>query len=113
MTPAVLFAAVADDDTGASDLAGMLADRGVRAMLVLDPGFLTETNSARAQAEAVVLATASLALPPRAAYPVTAEAVRLARSLCPCSIQIKLQHVRLHWGGQHWALTGYGHGCRR
>ena len=32
----LLYAAVADDDTGASDLAGMFADQGVRVTLVLD-----------------------------------------------------------------------------
>ena len=32
----LIFAAVADDDTGASDLAGMLAGQGVRTLLVLD-----------------------------------------------------------------------------
>jgi uncharacterized protein YgbK (DUF1537 family) len=38
----VVFAAVADDDTGASDLAGMLAGEGVHAILVLDTAVLQE-----------------------------------------------------------------------
>jgi uncharacterized protein YgbK (DUF1537 family) len=33
----LVFAAVADDDTGASDLAGMLAEQGVRTLLGLRP----------------------------------------------------------------------------
>ncbi len=32
----LLFAAIADDDTGASDLAGILKERGVETLLVID-----------------------------------------------------------------------------
>lgn len=90
MPESLLFAAVADDDTGASDLAGMLADQGVRVLLVLDPGLLDERDSPwLKQAEAAVLATATRALPRERAYSVTAEAVRRAAALGPRTIQIK------------------------
>ena len=89
MSPALLLAAVADDDTGASDLAGMLADQAVPTLLVLDPAFLAGGAPQLSQARALVLATASRALPCRRAYEVTAEAVRVAASLAPRSIQIK------------------------
>lgn len=85
----LLFAAVADDDTGASDLAGMFADQGVRTMLVLDPAFLRQPNSTLARAQGVVLATATRALPKDEAYRRTADAVHLAAALRPRTIQIK------------------------
>lgn len=90
MRESLLFAAVADDDTGASDLAGMLADQGVRVLLVLDPALLDEADTPRLrQAEAVVLATATRALPRERAYSVTAQAVRRAAALGPRTLQIK------------------------
>jgi 3-dehydrotetronate 4-kinase len=85
----LLFAAVADDDTGASDLAGMLADQGVRPLLVLDPAFLAGDHPQLTQAQAIVLATATRALPRQRAFDVTLEAVRCAASLHPRIIQIK------------------------
>jgi uncharacterized protein YgbK (DUF1537 family) len=87
VTPPPLFASVADDDTGASDLAGMFADQGVRALLVLDPSLLD--GGGLTPAEVIVLATASRALPKERAYDVTAEAVRRAAALGARSIQIK------------------------
>ena len=64
MKRSIVFAAVADDDTGASDLAGMLADQGVHAILVLDPAVLQEDLAQLDNAEAIVLATASRGQPP-------------------------------------------------
>ncbi len=89
MSRPLLFAAVADDDTGASDLAGMLADQGVRALLVLDASFLGGKSPQLARAQAIVLATATRALPRQQAFEVTAEAVRRAAALGPRTIQIK------------------------
>ena len=85
----LLFAAVADDDTGASDLAGMLAEQGVRALLVLDASLLQEDHALLQRAEAIVLATATRALPRQQALAVTAEAVRRAAALGPRTIEIK------------------------
>lgn len=89
MTGSLLFAAVADDDTGASDLAGMLAEQGVRALLVLDAALLQEGHGLLQQAQAIVLATATRALPRHEAFAVTAEAVRRAAALGPRTIEIK------------------------
>jgi len=89
MTESPLFAAVADDDTGASDLAGMFGDQGVRALLVLDPEFLDQSSPRLRQAEAIVMATATRALPPQRAREITAESVRRASTLGARTIQIK------------------------
>ena len=59
MNRSIVFAAVADDDTGASDLAGMLAGEGVHAILVLDATVLEEEIPQLGQTDAIVLATAS------------------------------------------------------
>src|SRR5262245_21665030 len=67
----------------------MLADQGVHAILILDPAFLHEDLPPLAQAEAIVLATASRALPPRLAREVTTQAVRCAVALNPRTILIK------------------------
>lgn len=85
----ILFVAVADDDTGASDLAGMLADQGVRTVLVLNSRNESELHTWTASARAVVLATATRALPAPEARVKTSAAVQLAARLDPCSIQIK------------------------
>jgi uncharacterized protein YgbK (DUF1537 family) len=85
----VLFAAVADDDTGASDLAGMLADQGVRTILVLDTSLQSDSSVFESAPEAVVLATATRALPPELAKEKTAAAMRLAAQWNPHSIEIK------------------------
>ncbi len=89
MTKSPLFAAIADDDTGASDLAGMFGDQGVRALLVLDPEFLYASSERLRQAEAIVLATATRALPPQRARQITAESVRRASALGVRIVQIK------------------------
>ena len=49
----LILGAVADDFTGATDLAGMLADSGMRTMLVLG---LPEPDAAAPEADAVVVA---------------------------------------------------------
>ncbi|MDX2152605.1 MAG: four-carbon acid sugar kinase family protein [Bryobacteraceae bacterium] len=83
----MIFAAVADDDTGASDLGGMFADQGVPTVLVLDAsGDLSELVRG---AECVIFATATRALSPREAYAKTADAARSAVALGPRSIEIK------------------------
>ncbi|HBY61004.1 MAG TPA: hypothetical protein DEH78_14370 [Solibacterales bacterium] len=85
----MIFAAVADDDTGASDLGGMFADQGVPTVLVLDPGDGRELRRWAREAECLVIATATRALAPAEAYAKTADAVRLAAQLAPRSIEIK------------------------
>ena len=85
----VLFAGIADDDTGASDLAGMLADQGVRTVLLLDASSPDDLLCCAPQPEAVILATATRALPPEVAKQKTAAAVSLAAEWGPRTIEIK------------------------
>ncbi|HWS54166.1 MAG TPA: 3-oxo-tetronate kinase [Pyrinomonadaceae bacterium] len=87
--PPLLFAAVADDDTGASDLAGMLAERGVPTLLVIDlpaPEQFSEWGRGYA---AVVMAEGTRNVAPAAAYERTRAAVRLLRARRPRLFQIK------------------------
>jgi uncharacterized protein YgbK (DUF1537 family) len=85
----VLYAAVADDDTGASDLAGMFADQGVRVVLALDIPDGEELAQWTKSAAGVIFATASRALPPEEAYQRTKLAVVAAARLDPRTLQIK------------------------
>jgi uncharacterized protein YgbK (DUF1537 family) len=88
-TERLLFAAVADDDTGASDLAGMLAGQRVRTLLVLDlpaPARFAEWTRGY---DAVVMAEGTRNLAPAAAYERTRAAVRLLQSRAPRLFQLK------------------------
>lgn len=82
---APLFCAAADDDTGASDLAGMLSGEGLRTVLVIDgdPARWSEGY------DAVVLGTGSRALPPAEAYSRTRDAVQRLRALSPRVVAVK------------------------
>ena len=84
-----MFAAVADEDTGASDLAGMLADQGVRTLLILDADVLDDGGLRSIVADAIVFATATRALTPARAFDLTEGAIRRAANLLPRTIQIK------------------------
>jgi uncharacterized protein YgbK (DUF1537 family) len=89
MTGRLLFAAVADDDTGASDLAGMLAGQGLRTLLVID---LPEQNQLDAWSEgfhAVVMAEGTRNLPPAEARERTRRAIQLLEHRDPRVFQIK------------------------
>ena len=83
------FAAVADDDTGATDLAGMLAERGMRAVLLLDQPSGEEFECWTKHADAVVIGTASRSINPAEAYRRTRDAVRLLQSKHPEVLAIK------------------------
>ena len=80
-----VFCAVADDDTGATDLAGMLSEEGLRTVLVVDG----DPERWSAGYDAVVLGAGSRALPAREAYSRTREAARKLRALVPRVIEIK------------------------
>lgn len=73
----LLFAAIADDDTGASDLAGMLAEEGVRTLLVID--LPEEEDFARwiADYQAVILAIGTRSIAPQSAMERARQAVAL------------------------------------
>ena len=89
MTGRLLFGAVADDDTGASDLAGMLAEKGLRTLLVID---LPEQGRLEEWAEghhAVVMAEGTRNLRADEARARTRSAIRLLKSREPRAFQLK------------------------
>ena len=60
-----VFCAVADDDTGATDLAGMLAEQGLRTVLVIDAVENGSFERWADQHDAVIVGAGTRALPPR------------------------------------------------
>ena len=58
------FAAIADDDTGASDLAGMLAGQGMRTVLIIDLPEREQLLEWCAEADAVVMAEGTRSIDP-------------------------------------------------
>jgi uncharacterized protein YgbK (DUF1537 family) len=80
-----IFCAAADDDTGATDLAGMLSGEGLRTVLVVDG----DPQRWAGGYDAVILGTGSRALLPTDAYVQTREAVQKLRTLGPRVMQIK------------------------
>lgn len=84
-----IFASVADDDTGATDLAGMLADQDLRTVLVIDLPPPEDFAAWTRDADAVIVGVASRAAPPQAACERTRQAIRLLETLRPRVIQIK------------------------
>ncbi len=80
-----VFCAAADDDTGATDLAGMLSEGGLRTVLVVDG----DPERWSGGYDAVILGTGSRALPPADAHAQTREAVKKLRALRPRVIEIK------------------------
>jgi uncharacterized protein YgbK (DUF1537 family) len=86
---AILFGAVADDDTGATDLAGMLADQGVRTVLAIGLPRPDRLDAWAGQSDAVILGVGSRALAPGTAYDRMREGVRLLGTLRPAVVQVK------------------------
>jgi 3-dehydrotetronate 4-kinase len=83
------FAAIADDDTGASDLAGMLAEQAVRTLLALDlpdGELLAEWSRG---CGAVVMAEGTRNLPSALAYDKTRQALQLLAAQNPRVVEIK------------------------
>ncbi len=85
----LLFAAVADDDTGASDLAGMLAGGGVRTLLVIDLPAEEKLFEWSRGYQAVVMAEATRNVAPALAYERTRAAVRVLKGRRPRLFQVK------------------------
>jgi uncharacterized protein YgbK (DUF1537 family) len=85
----LLFAAVADDDTGASDLAGMLAGGGVRTLLVIDLPAEEKLFEWSRGYQAVVMAEATRNVAPAFAYERTRAAVRVLKGRRPRLFQVK------------------------
>ncbi|HVF43261.1 MAG TPA: 3-oxo-tetronate kinase [Pyrinomonadaceae bacterium] len=85
----LLFAAVADDDTGASDLAGMLAGQGLRTLLVIDLPEQHRLDEWSRGRHAVVMAEGTRNLAPAEARERTRSAIRLLKPHDPRVFQIK------------------------
>jgi uncharacterized protein YgbK (DUF1537 family) len=83
------FAAIADDDTGATDLAGMLAEQGSRTLLFIDLPDAERFAGWSRGYDAVVLAVGTRNLPPEIARGRTRDAIRAARARDPRVFQIK------------------------
>lgn len=86
---AVTYGAVARDDTGAADLAGMLADRGMRPILVMAEPWHGDFLKWTRDADAVVIATPSRFDTGDIAYEETRRAIRLLQSVDPALLHIK------------------------
>ena len=80
-----VFCAVADDDTGATDLGGMLSGEGLRTVVVVEG----PVECWAAGYEAVIVGTGSRALRPAEAYSRTRQAVHDLLTLNPRVVAIK------------------------
>lgn len=80
---------IADDNTGATDAAGMLTERGVRAVLVLDAESLPDFGPALDAFDAIVVGTQNRSLPAADAKAATRRAVRALRARSIERFQIK------------------------
>ncbi len=85
----IIFAAVADDDTGATDLAGMLAGHGLRCVLLIDHVSEQRLAEWAADCDAIVLGVGSRAVSPADAYARMRAGVRLLATLRPRTLQVK------------------------
>ena len=83
------FASIADDDTGAADIAGMLCAQGMRTLIVLDGASSDELRQWAQSADALVMATGTRALSREQAYRKTREAIDSVRRFNPRVIGIK------------------------
>ncbi len=82
------FAVVADDNTGATDAAGMLTERGVTTLLILNKNYLLPDRLPKGFG-AYIYSTATRSLPRETAYRETAFAVEQFKASGTEKIQIK------------------------
>src|SRR5262245_61305438 len=85
----LLFAAIADDYTGGSDLAGMLASQGVRTLLCLGLPDQEIIELARGHYDAVVICLKSRSIAPDEAGAMSLSALERIRLLSPRQVQFK------------------------
>jgi uncharacterized protein YgbK (DUF1537 family) len=83
------FAAIADDDTGASDLAGMFADQGLDTLLILDLPEVEDVLKWSRGCHVVVMAEGTRMIDAQNARQRTRDAIRLLEPLNPRMYQIK------------------------
>jgi uncharacterized protein YgbK (DUF1537 family) len=89
MSGRLLFGAVADDDTGASDLAGMLAEQRLRTLLVIGLPEQAQFDEWSEGQHAVIMAEGTRNLRPGEARARTRSAIQLLKSRDPRAFQIK------------------------
>jgi uncharacterized protein YgbK (DUF1537 family) len=80
---------VADDNTGASDAAGMLTEQGVRTVLLLGPEPSEATRAALEGFDAIVLGTQNRSMAPAEAAEATRRAVGALREMGADQFQVK------------------------
>ncbi len=83
------FAVVADDNTGASDSAGMLTAKGVRTILFIDIPAGKDLSELASGYDAVVVAMGTRSIDPREAHRLTAKAVKALSGLGIGKLQFK------------------------
>ncbi|HEX8139197.1 MAG TPA: 3-oxo-tetronate kinase [Pyrinomonadaceae bacterium] len=89
MKSRLVFAAVADDDTGASDLSGMLAEQGLRTLMVIDLPAAEQFREWSEGYQAVVMAEGTRNVAPELARDRTLRALRILEEHEPRLFQIK------------------------
>jgi uncharacterized protein YgbK (DUF1537 family) len=85
----LVYAAVADDDTGATDLAGMLAESGASPLLLIDLPPADCAEEWLRDSDVAVIGAGTRARTPAEAYDITRQAVRLLGAWSPRVLQIK------------------------
>lgn len=83
------FACIADDDTGATDIAGMLCAQGMRTLVVLDGASPYDLRKWAESNDALVLAIGTRALSQDEAYRKTRQAIESVRAFNPKVVGIK------------------------
>lgn len=84
----IFVGAIADGGTGAADLAGMLAEQGMRAAVVLDTA-TPQLGTWAAGCDAVVIGTAPRSAQPQEAYTHTRVAADALQTLSPKRLAVK------------------------
>ncbi|HSU18419.1 MAG TPA: four-carbon acid sugar kinase family protein [Acidobacteriaceae bacterium] len=85
----LLIGAIADDDTGATDLAGMLTSQGLRAIIVLETASAEQLQEWSRSVDAVIIGTASRSVAKQDAYDRTFRAAELLLGLKPRLLAVK------------------------
>ena len=85
----MIFGAIADDYTGASDLAGMLAERGVRTVQTLGLPSAETAAAIEGRFDAVVIALKSRSIAPKDAVGQSLQALAILKRLSAEQIQFK------------------------
>lgn len=85
----LLIGAIADDDTGATDLAGMLTSQGLRTIVVIENASAEQVRDWSRSAEAVIIGTASRSISKHDAYDRTYYAAQTLLGLDPRLLAVK------------------------